>query len=56
LCYAKITPAVLQRGDFDDRGRKDGEAVGRLPEFALNASTRVTADGAPKVVQTSWLA
>jgi hypothetical protein len=32
-CYAKITPAALQRGNFANRGRENGEAVGRRLEF-----------------------
>jgi hypothetical protein len=31
LCYAKIAPAVLQRGDFTDRRRKRAEAAGGRP-------------------------
>jgi hypothetical protein len=50
LCYAKITPAVLQRGDFDRSGREDGEALGRLPKFALNDSVRATARSARPIV------
>src|SRR6266849_5075151 len=33
LCYAKITPAALHRGEFDDHCRKQPEALGRKPEF-----------------------
>jgi hypothetical protein len=28
LCYAKITPAALQRGEFASPGRAEVEAVG----------------------------
>jgi hypothetical protein len=33
LCYAKITPAALHRGDCKDRCVDDVEAVGRGLEF-----------------------
>jgi hypothetical protein len=33
LCYAKITPAALQRGEFAGRCRQHGEAVGSKLKF-----------------------
>jgi hypothetical protein len=36
LCYAKITPAALQRSGFDRPGGADIEAVGRKPKFELS--------------------
>ena len=56
LCYAKITPALLQRGDFETRGRDDGEAVGRLLESALSDSARATADAAASIELMSRVA
>jgi hypothetical protein len=35
LCYAKITPAALHRGEIGARSRKGAEAVGRKPESAI---------------------
>jgi len=32
-CYAKITPAALHRGNFANRDRENGEAVGCRLEF-----------------------
>jgi hypothetical protein len=32
-CYAKITPAALHRGNFANRRRENGEAVGHRLEF-----------------------
>jgi hypothetical protein len=40
LCYAKITPAPLQRGEFRGRSRQDAEAAVRNPEFELSDSRR----------------
>jgi len=41
LCYAKIEPAALHRGEIDFPRREDIEAVGRKPEFALSDSPTV---------------
>jgi hypothetical protein len=35
LCYAKIAPAALHRGEFNERRRKEPEGLGRKPEFEL---------------------
>jgi hypothetical protein len=40
LCYAKITPAALQRGEFRGRGRQGTEAAVRNPEFELRDTRR----------------
>ncbi|MGD0849520.1 hypothetical protein [Bradyrhizobium sp.] len=32
-CYAKIAPAALHRGDFENRGDQNAEALGRQLEF-----------------------
>jgi hypothetical protein len=36
LCYAKITPAALHRGDFDHRCCENPEAAGRMPKSELS--------------------
>jgi hypothetical protein len=36
LCYAKITPAALQRGENRARGREASEAAGANPKFRLS--------------------
>jgi hypothetical protein len=35
LCYAKITPAALHRGEIAGRCREGIEAAGRNPKFGL---------------------
>jgi hypothetical protein len=39
-CYAKITPAALHRGNFANRWRENGEAVGRRLEFRTRRFSR----------------
>jgi hypothetical protein len=51
--YAKITPAALHCGDFDYRRRKDAEALGEIPEFALSDYRRKVAGPAPPAARTS---
>jgi hypothetical protein len=46
LCYAKIEPAALHRGEIDRRRREDIEAIGRKPEFELSDLPAVIAGGA----------
>jgi hypothetical protein len=36
LCHAKITPAALHRGDFNDRRREGAEAAGGRPKSGLS--------------------
>jgi hypothetical protein len=36
LCYAKITPAPLHRGESPDRCRESAEAAGGNPKFGSN--------------------
>jgi hypothetical protein len=48
LCYAKITPAALQRGDFAERCRED---AGWKRKFELSDSPRVIAGSAATFVQ-----
>jgi len=33
LCYAKITPAALHRGELENRGDENAEALGGQLEF-----------------------
>jgi hypothetical protein len=56
LCYAKITPAALQRDIFARRGQEDSEAVGCLPKFAFGDSVRAAADSGPTIAPTSPMA
>jgi hypothetical protein len=56
LCYAKIAPAVLQRGDFDPRYREHAEAAGRMPKSELSDFVGVSAGAAEPIVQASWMA
>jgi hypothetical protein len=46
-CYAKITPATLHRGEFENRRHENVEAVGRRLEFQSRDFTRLIA-GAPR--------
>jgi hypothetical protein len=46
LCYAKIEPAALHRGEIAFPCREDIEAVGRKPEFELSVSLTVIAGSA----------
>jgi hypothetical protein len=56
LCYAKIAPAVLHRGDFDGHCCEDGEAAGRMPESELRDFVRVIAGPAAPIMQAPWMA
>jgi len=56
LCYAKITPAALQRDIFTRRGQENSEAVGGLSKFAFGDSMRPTAGSAPSIAPTSRMA
>jgi hypothetical protein len=47
LCYAKITPAALHRGNFANRNRENGEALGGRLEFRSRDFSRPTA-GTPR--------
>jgi hypothetical protein len=51
LCYAKITPAALHRGEFAGRRRNDAEAAGGRPKFALSDSRRVIAGSTTPAAQ-----
>jgi hypothetical protein len=56
LCYAKITPAALHRGDFSDRRREGAEAAGGRPKFKSGDSLRGLAGSAVPVGQAPWMA
>jgi len=44
--YAKIAPAALHRGKFDERCGEGTEAVGRRPKFGLGDFRRAAARSA----------
>jgi len=48
LCYAKITPAALHRGESGERRGKGDEALGCNPKFELSQSWRVIASPAER--------
>jgi hypothetical protein len=49
LCYAKIEPAALHRGEIVFPCREDIEAIGRKPEFELSDLPAVIAGAAALV-------
>jgi hypothetical protein len=51
LCYAKITPAALHRGEFAHGCRGDPETLGRKRKFELSRYRRVSADLPLPIVQ-----
>jgi hypothetical protein len=54
--HAKITPAALHRGDFENRRVEDVEALGRGPEFQSCDFSRIIAGVALRVANLSWMA
>jgi hypothetical protein len=56
LCYAKITPAALQRGWPRARSREGAEAVGSKPKFELSDLQPGVAEAAEKVVEAPGMA
>jgi hypothetical protein len=50
LCYAKITPAALHRGEFAGRCREHVEAVGSKLKFVFEEFPYGTAGASPAVV------
>jgi hypothetical protein len=50
-CYAKIAPAALQRGELDDRGDENAEAVGRRLEFQTRDFPQLNAAAPRRVMQ-----
>jgi len=56
LCYAKIAPAAVHRGDFDGRCCAHAEAAGRMPKSELRDFVRAIADPAAPIMHASWMA
>jgi hypothetical protein len=56
LRHAKITPALLQRGDQARRRCKVAEAFGSKPEFRTGDFIPAAAPIRPEVEQAAWLA
>jgi hypothetical protein len=56
LCYAKITPAALQRGELSGRRRESAEAAGRNPKFGSSVFPRIIAGTKMRPAQPRWLA
>jgi hypothetical protein len=50
LCYAKITPAALHRGELAGRRREHAEAVGSKLKFEFEEFRRGTAGAPPAAV------
>jgi hypothetical protein len=55
-CYAKIAPAALQRGEFDDRGDESAEALGRRLEFRTRDFPQLTPVATRRAVQPPCMA
>jgi hypothetical protein len=55
-CYAKITPALLHRGEIGSGYCELAEAAGRKPEFEMSHFLRATALAAIPVVQSRSMA
>jgi hypothetical protein len=51
MCYARITPAALHRGEFRRRRCHLAEAAGRNPKFGLIDFRRVSASEAAPILQ-----
>jgi len=56
LCYAKITPAALRRGEFGKTCREGAEAAVHNPKFDLSYSRRLNAGPAMSVAQAPLVA
>jgi hypothetical protein len=56
LCYAKITPAPLHRGEIGGRSRNAVEAPGRKPESAIRDFEPVVAVRAAPAMSESAMA
>jgi hypothetical protein len=56
LCYAKIAPAALHRGDFDGHCCEHAEAAGAMPKSELRDFIRVIAGPAAPIMQARWMA
>jgi hypothetical protein len=56
LCYAKITPAALRRGEFAAAGREGAEALGPNPKFKPGGWRPVTVGARAPTQEMRWLA
>jgi hypothetical protein len=56
LPHAKITPAALHRGDFENRRVEDVEAFGRGPEFQSLDFLRGIAGVPLRIAKPPWMA
>jgi hypothetical protein len=56
FCYAKITPAALQRGEFGDRGGRHAEALGRKRKSGLSDFWRAASGAVLPIAETPWMA
>jgi hypothetical protein len=56
LCYAKIAPAALRRGEIASRRRTRGEAVGRKLKFGLRGFSPCARRAAAPPVETVGMA
>jgi hypothetical protein len=56
LCYAKIAPAALHRGEFAIRRRERSEAVGRKLKFGLRGFSPRTRRAAAPAVDAAGMA
>jgi hypothetical protein len=54
--YAKIAPAALHRGKFDDRCSERAEAVGRRSKFELHDFRHAIAAAAAPILQRPRMA
>ena len=55
MCYAKITPAALHRGEFRGRRREGAEAAGINPKFEMGDSQRrIRGDLGPVQNHPAW--
>src|SRR6266700_1444687 len=54
LCYAKIAPAALHRGDFGGHCCEHAEAAGAMPKSELWDFVRVVAGPAAPIAHASW--
>jgi hypothetical protein len=56
LCYAKITPAALHRGEFRRRCDEHAEAAAANPKSGLHDFRRVSAGAATATLEAPWMA
>jgi hypothetical protein len=56
LCYAKITPAALQRGENRPRGHQAPEAAGANRKFGSGDFPRGITGAAWRSLNAPWLA